>query len=118
MELKTLTVKTIDAGSLEKCKDIALQALNVKREIEPRGGYIDVKFIENSNRLIVKYIGHIGNLDFVTDGWGEVLDYQHEPLMQFDSTDLKEDVLNDMQAGFDKVGTDDYTLDVSMTIEE
>lgn len=116
MEMETLTVKLIDAKDIESCKEIALQAWNIKRVMTD--DYFDLRFLEGSNKLEVKYTMNTGNLNDLTDLWGEVLEVSKEKRLAFNSTDLTKQALRDLDTGYECMGANGYTSDVSMTFEE
>lgn len=112
MEKQLLVVKTIEVTDLDKAKDIALQSWNIKRE----GALIDLKFIEGTNRLVVKYLDtDTNNMDSVTSNWGEVIDVESEWYIVFNTSDLNEGVASSYYKVFDAEGEDGFTLDYATT---
>lgn len=114
MEKQIINVTTIEVVNTDKLGDIALQALNIKRE----GGIIDIYFIPDSNALRVKYLPDNNNLEDVLASWGKTLYTDNEVYISLNTDDLKDVVRNDINKEFEESAQDGYTGDVTFNFEE
>lgn len=92
-----LVVKVVEIKDEVKASEIALQAWNIKRELDRKqdGSHFDLIFLEGTNRLRVKYTD-TGNLDNVINSWGEVISEESELHMVVDVMDMKDSVAQEI----------------------
>lgn len=114
MEKQIINVTTIEVVDTDKLGDIALQALNIKRE----GGIIDIYFIPDSNALRVKYLPDNNNLEDVLASWGKTLYTDKEVYITLNTDDVKDVVRNDINKEFEESAQDGFTGDITFNFEE
>lgn len=114
MERNTINVTTIEITNKDLTGDIALQALNIKRE----GGLIDVYFLPDSNVIRVKYENLNNNLKDVLASWGKEISTDKETVLYFNFDDLKDSVRNDIDKVFQEEPEDNHTGEIIFQIEE
>lgn len=108
MDRDTIKVTTIEVTDTERMGDIAIQALNIKRE----GGILDVYLLPDTNVIRVKYEAKNNNLKDVLASWGTELRTLDETILYLDIQDLKDSVRNDIDKIFQEKPVKNMTEDI------
>ena len=114
MERDTIKVTTIEVTDTERMGDIAIQALNIKRE----GGILDVYLLPDTNVIRVKYEVRNNNLEDVLASWGKELYTHDETILYLDIQDLKDEARNQIDKIFQEEPKENTAEDITFHFEE
>lgn len=92
MDITGITIVRVDVDET-KVGEVAIQALNIKRE----GEIFDCHFVEHSNILVVKYLPNpYNNIEDVVKSWGKVIDFETIGHISVSVSDLNENAKKDL----------------------